>query len=64
MLGFYYFIFTNENEITANFLGVEFELDKTVFDVGNSEESCLNSTSCTLPLHFMSQQHLVLQVRI
>jgi len=59
--GFYYFIFTNDNEITDNFVGVYFDLMKTVFDVSESTEEC-NSTSCSLPLSFMSEQHVVLEV--
>ena len=31
--GFYYFIFANENEITANFIRAHFDMHKTVFDV-------------------------------
>ena len=32
-LGFYYFIFTNDNEITNNFVAASFDVRKTVFDV-------------------------------
>ena len=31
--GFYYFIFTNDNEITNNFVAASFDMRKTVFDV-------------------------------
>ena len=34
-------------------------LYKTVFDVSNSEEECSNTTDCSLPLTFFSQQHVV-----
>jgi len=60
--GFYYFIFSNENEITRNFIAANFELQKTVFDVSDYEEQCHNSTSCSLPLTFMSTQHVVIEV--
>ena len=33
--GFYYFIFANENEITANFIRAHFDMHKTVFDVSS-----------------------------
>ena len=62
--GFYYFIFSNENEITSNFVAANFDMHKTVFDVANSEEECSNTTDCSLPLTFFSQQHVVLEVRI
>jgi len=60
--GFYYFIFSNENEITSNFVAANFDMHKTVFDVANSEEECSNTTDCSLPLTFFSQQHVVLEV--
>merc|ERR1712123_289889 len=60
--GFYYFIFSNENEITDNFVAANFDMHKTVFDVSNSEEECSNTTDCSLPLTFFSQQHVVLEV--
>jgi len=60
--GFYYFIFSNENEITSNFVAANFDMHKTVFDVSNTEEQCSNTTDCSLPLTFMSHQHVVLEV--
>ena len=60
--GFYYFIFSNENEITSNFVAANFDLHKTVFDVGNSQEDCSNTTDCSLPLTFFSMQHVVIEV--
>merc|ERR1719427_743633 len=60
--GFYYFIFGNENEITSNFIAANFELQKTVFNVDDHEEKCLNTTKCSLPLTFMSTQQVVVEV--
>ena len=60
--GFYYFIFTNENEITSNFVAANFEMHKTVFDVRNYEDTCVNSTDCALNLSFSSKQHVVIEV--
>ena len=60
--GFYYFIFTNENEITDNFLSAQFDLHKTVFDVSSNVNNCTNSTECVLPLTFWSHEHVVLEV--
>jgi len=60
--GFYYFIFTNENEITSNFVAANFEIHKTVFDVRNYEDTCVNSTDCALNLSFSSKQHVVIEV--
>eukprot|EP00092_Neocalanus_flemingeri_P037943 GFUD01041300.1.p1 GENE.GFUD01041300.1~~GFUD01041300.1.p1 ORF type:complete len:517 (-),score=125.30 GFUD01041300.1:18-1568(-) len=60
--GFYYFIFSNENEITSNFVAANFDMHKTVFDVANTKEQCSNTTDCSLPLTFMSHEHVVLEV--
>jgi len=60
--GFYYFIFSNENEITSNFVAANFDMHKTVFDVQNSQEDCSNTTDCSLPLTFFSMQHVVIEV--
>ena len=62
--GFYYFIFTNENEITSNFVAANFEMHKTVFDVRDYEDTCVNSTDCALNLSFSSKQHVVIEVKI
>ena len=62
-LGFYYFVFSNENEITNNFVAAHFDLHKTVFDVREQEQSCLNTTDCSLDLAFFSEQHVVIEVR-
>ena len=61
--GFYYFIFTNENEITSNFVAASFEMHKTTFDVRSAEDRCLNTTDCALHLSFFSRQHVVIEVR-
>ena len=60
--GFYYFIFSNENEITSNFVAANFEMHKTIFDVRSYEDSCDNSTDCSLHLSFFSPQHVVIEV--
>jgi len=60
--GFYYFIFTNENEITSNFVAASFEMHKTIFDVREAEDMCVNSTDCSLHLSFLSHQHVVIEV--
>ena len=60
--GFYYFIFANENEITANFMRAHFDMHKTVFDVSPQVSNCTNTSSCTLPLKFWSEDHVVLEI--
>ena len=60
--GFYYFIFSNENEITENFISSRFDMLKTVFDVSHATDKCVNSSSCSLPLTFWSEEHVVLEL--
>ena len=60
--GFYYFIFTNENEITSNFVAANFEMHKTVFDLRTYENRCENTTDCSLLLSFFSREHVVIEV--
>jgi len=60
--GFYYFIFANENEITANFIRAHFDMHKTVFDVSPQVNNCTNTSSCVLPLKFWSEDHVVLEI--
>ena len=40
--GFYYFIFTNDNEITNNFVAASFDVRKTVFDVTSRSQVMLD----------------------
>ena len=60
--GFYYFIFANENEITDNFVSAQFNLRKTAFEVENNVMNCTNVTDCSLPLTFLSHEHVVIEV--
>ena len=60
--GFYYFIFANENEITENFVSAQFNLRKTAFEVENNVMNCTNVTDCSLPLTFLSHEHVVIEV--
>lgn len=60
--GFYYFIFSNENELTDNFLSAHFDMHKTVFDVSDSIRNCTETEECSMPLNFWSEEHLVIEV--
>lgn len=60
--GFYYFIFSNENEIKDNFMSAKFRMRKTAFEVENSLMKCTNQTECNLPLTFWSHEQVVIEM--
>ncbi|XP_044738116.1 uncharacterized protein LOC123299812 isoform X2 [Chrysoperla carnea] len=63
--GYYFFVFNSENEVQENYLRIQFDLHKTVYDVNNSVARCLNSTGdCSLNLQFFSNEKLVLELPI
>lgn len=61
--GYYFFVFSSENEIQPNYLRVRFELLKTVYNTSNAVHSCKNSTAeCSLPLKLFSNERTVLEL--
>lgn len=63
--GYYFFVFNSENEVQENYLRIQFDLHKTIYDVNNSVARCLNSTGdCSLNLQFFSNEKLVLELPI
>lgn len=61
--GYYFFVFNSENEVQENFIRVKFEIQKTVYNVSNSIESCNNAKDeCKLPLHFFSNEKVVFEL--
>ncbi|XP_076637845.1 uncharacterized protein LOC143349998 [Colletes latitarsis] len=61
--GYYFFVFSSENEIQPNFLRVRFELLKTVYNISNPVHSCKNSTTeCSLPFKIFSNERTVLEL--
>ncbi|XP_052121090.1 uncharacterized protein LOC113212116 isoform X2 [Frankliniella occidentalis] len=70
MDGHYFFILGSENEVQTNYVRVRFELDRVVYDVHGPVAECTpgapgqNATSCTLPLRFLSDDTMVLEVPV
>lgn len=61
--GYYFFVFNSENEVQDNYIRVKFDIQKTVYNVSNSIQSCNNVTSeCKLPLNFLSNQKVVFEL--
>lgn len=63
--GYYFFVFSSENEVQTNYIRVHFDLQKRVYNVSNSMAACTNSTEpCALPLDFFSSEKVVLQLPV
>lgn len=63
--GYYFFVFNSENEVQDNYIRVKFDIQKTVYNVSNSIESCNNATGeCRLTLNFFSNQKVVFELPI
>lgn len=61
--GYYFFIFNSENEVQDNYIRVKFDIQKTVYNVSNSIQSCNNATDeCRLSLNFFSNQKVVFEL--
>lgn len=61
--GYYFFVFNSENEVQDNYIRVKFDIQKTVYDVSNSIQSCNNATDeCRLSLNFFSNQKVVFEL--
>lgn len=61
--GYYFFVFNSENEVQDNYIRVKFDIQKTVYNVSNSIQSCNNATNeCRLPLNFFSSQKVVFEL--
>lgn len=61
--GYYFFIFNSENEVQDNYIRVKFDIQKTVYNVTNSIQSCNNATDeCRLSLNFFSNQKVVFEL--
>ncbi|KAG8234861.1 hypothetical protein J437_LFUL013363 [Ladona fulva] len=62
--GYYFFVFTSENEVQTNFIHIHFDLRRRVYKVRDPVASCQNATHCELPLSFLSDQKVVLELPI
>lgn len=63
--GYYFFVFNSENEVQSNFIRVQFDLDKAVYNISNSVADCRNRTeSCAVSLDFFSSEKLVMELPV
>lgn len=63
--GYYFFVFSSENEVQDNYIRVNFNLQKTVYNVSNAVSICNNtSNECDMPLKFFSNEKVVFQLPV
>lgn len=63
--GYYFFVFNSENEIQPNYIRVQFDLEKAVYNISNPVAYCTNSSkSCALDLNFFSSEKLVMELLV
>ncbi|XP_018579974.1 uncharacterized protein LOC108917716 isoform X2 [Anoplophora glabripennis] len=63
--GYYFFVFNSENEVQPNYIRVQFDLEKAVYNVSNPVAYCANSSdSCALDLNFFSSEKLVMELPV
>jgi peptidyl-prolyl cis-trans isomerase SDCCAG10 len=62
--GYYFFVFSSENEILENLISVGFFLERTVYNVSQRVAECDNTTSCSFSLDFFSNEKVVLEVPV
>lgn len=61
--GYYFFVFSSENEIQDNYIRVHFDLKKTVYNVSNPVRECHNETEkCSMALDFFSDEKVVFEM--
>lgn len=57
--GYYFFVFSSENEVERNYVRTSFNIKKAIYDVSHPVAKC-NATlgKCTLPLDFLSNEQV------
>lgn len=62
--GYYYYIFYSDNDLVRNDIHAIFDIYKPTFQYSNISNSkdCVNSTNCTFPIRFLSDEVVVVEV--
>ncbi|XP_061397180.1 uncharacterized protein LOC133332826 [Musca vetustissima] len=62
--GYYYYIFYSDNDLVRNDIHAIFDIYKPTFLYSNNSDSqvCINATSCSFPLRFLSDEIVVVEV--
>ncbi|XP_057332960.1 uncharacterized protein LOC130672404 [Microplitis mediator] len=63
--GYYFFVFSSENEVQSNYIRIQFDLLKTAYNTSQPIFECKNSTQeCALPFNFFSWERTVLELPV
>lgn len=63
--GYYFFVFSSENEMQDNYIRVNFDLHKTMYNVSNPISMCTNSSEkCEFKLKLFSDQRVVFELPV
>lgn len=60
--GTYYFVFSSDNEISANNLFFNLTLQRVTYDTKAAARLCANTSECSLPLSFWSSEQTLVEV--
>uniref|UniRef100_A0A1B6CL27 E3 ubiquitin-protein ligase APD1-4 middle domain-containing protein n=2 Tax=Clastoptera arizonana TaxID=38151 RepID=A0A1B6CL27_9HEMI len=60
--GYYYYIFYSDNDFNTNDIHSIFDIYKPTYQYGNYTTACINSTDCTFPIKFFSDDMVVVEV--
>ncbi|XP_059613104.1 uncharacterized protein LOC132259478 [Phlebotomus argentipes] len=62
--GYYYYIFYSDNDLVSNDINAIFDIHKPTFQYSRREGSrdCVNSTTCVFPIHFFSDETVIVEV--
>ncbi|XP_055707292.1 uncharacterized protein LOC129804205 isoform X2 [Phlebotomus papatasi] len=62
--GYYYYIFYSDNDLVSNDINAIFDIHKPTFQYSRREGSrdCINSTTCAFPIHFFSDETVIVEV--
>lgn len=63
--GYYFFVFSSENEVQENNIRVDFNLEKAMYNVSNPVSMCGNATDhCEFKLNFFSNEKVVFELPV
>lgn len=60
--GYYYYIFYSDNDFHPNDIHTIFDIFKPTYQYGNYTKACINTTDCTFPIKFLSDEMVVVEV--
>lgn len=63
--GYYFFVFNSENEVQTNYIRVNFDIEKAVYNLSSTLATCSNnSRTCAIDLKFFSTEKVVMELPV